>query len=233
MFTNVFDYLWRGAQKQTDLPHCSTHIRCIALHEFEICSRIDTECFAAHGQCTPIAELQRMHSPESKKFIYVCVQAGSVVGFVAYTFRNDSAHILILAVAESTRRCGVATRLVQAVLSEAEQRQLWQCHLEVRNDNDAACALYTRLGFEKQGEHADYYSDGCSASVLTRLLQTKGTRKAQSAQWWFHQALLPELMAGGLSDDEVAVVAASRWRILQRDCPEQLVIWESKAAEGR
>jgi ribosomal protein S18 acetylase RimI-like enzyme len=124
--------------------------------EFLSCVAVDAECFPAglqHGG-TSLADLRRMHSPPDGKFILVCCSvrsstgigdgsspplpppplppAGEVVlGFVAFSLRDESAHVLTLAVAHRARRRGGATALLQGVLEAARRNRLWQCHLEV------------------------------------------------------------------------------------------------------
>ena len=159
-----------------------------------------------------------MHSPERGRHLEVCTRheataAGNskeeeeIVGFVAYECRGDTAHILIVAVAESARRCGVATRLVHAVLSRARKMLLWSCKLEVREDNLAARALYARLGFAQIGSVQEgYYEDGGNALKFScPLLPAERLQRPRTSLWWYRTAILPELLQAGLSKAEAAL----------------------------
>ena len=61
--------------------------------------------------------------------------------------------------APSHRRQGIATAVVDALLTAAAERGTQQAYLQVETANDGAIALYRRLGFERShGYH--YRSDG-------------------------------------------------------------------------
>eukprot|EP01043_Picozoa_sp_COSAG02_P044001 COSAG02_NODE_3882_length_6090_cov_26.657152_4_plen_1174_part_00 len=212
--------------------------------EFSECRAIDVECFQEQvNQCTPIEELRSMHNPARGQYIDVCLWRSDttisarnpIVGFVAYEFRGDVAHILILAVTRSARRCGVARRLVDAVLGRARSELQWSCRLEVREDNVAARAFYLRAGFVQVGTpHTNFYADGGAALKLSRsLLPPEGLQRARTSLWWYRQMLLPELQAAGKTTADVAVEVATRWRQLKQEQPEVLAEWERKAEEDR
>ncbi len=217
-----------------------------AFHTDELsdCRAIDVECFQDQvNQCTPIEDLRSMHNPARGQYLDVCSWRSDVgisachpiVGFVAYECRGDAAHILILAVTRSARRCGVARRLIDAVLGRARSELRWSCRLEVREDNMAARAFYHRAGFVQVGKpHSNYYADGGAALKLSRpLLPAEGLQRARTSLWWYRQMLLPELQAAGMATADVAVEVATRWRRLKQEQPELLAEWEGKAEEDR
>jgi tRNA threonylcarbamoyl adenosine modification protein YeaZ/ribosomal-protein-alanine acetyltransferase len=82
---------------------------------------------------------------------------GEIVAYCACWLVVDELHINSLAVAGSWRRRGVATRLLEAVSREARARGATSATLEVRESNQAARALYERLGFRVEGVRRDYY----------------------------------------------------------------------------
>ena len=74
-----------------------------------------------------------------------------------------------LAVAPDAQRSGLGTRLLLALLEEAERRRSPRVSLEVRADNTAAHRLYERHGFVRTGVRRGYYQpSGTDAWVLTR-----------------------------------------------------------------
>jgi len=83
--------------------------------------------------------------------------AGSLVAFCACWFIGDEIHLNTLAVTETERRRGHATRLLQFVFREAAGEGLRRATLEVRRSNEAALKLYAGLGFEVRGVRRDYY----------------------------------------------------------------------------
>ncbi|WP_294355442.1 ribosomal protein S18-alanine N-acetyltransferase [uncultured Sphingomonas sp.] len=81
---------------------------------------------------------------------------GEVVGFALVRAIMDEAELLLIAVAPSARRRGVAGALMRSMLAECRGRGVKRVHLEVRANN-AAIALYCAQGFTKAGERRDYY----------------------------------------------------------------------------
>ena len=79
-------------------------------------------------------------------------------GFILARAAAGEAEILTLAVAPDTRRQGLATALVLAAASHAHLLGAQSFFLEVAVGNDAARALYTRLGFVEAGRRKGYYA---------------------------------------------------------------------------
>jgi ribosomal-protein-alanine N-acetyltransferase len=82
---------------------------------------------------------------------------GGVVGYCACWAVFDELHINSLAVDDDWRRRGIARRLLQFVIREAVEAGARSATLEVRRSNQAALALYERLGFHVEGVRRDYY----------------------------------------------------------------------------
>jgi ribosomal-protein-alanine acetyltransferase len=87
---------------------------------------------------------------------------GRILGFAMYRVVAGEGELLNLAVDSSARRTGVARALLQEMMQQAE---IW--HLEVRESNLAAIALYDSLGYQKVGRRSGYYSDGEAAQLFT------------------------------------------------------------------
>lgn len=98
------------------------------------------------------------HSPASR--LYVLRDAGGqVLAFCACWLLVDELHINSVAVEPSRRRTGVGTALMHGVLVEARREGAVRATLEVRRSNDAARALYERLGFTVEAIRPDYYTN--------------------------------------------------------------------------
>jgi ribosomal-protein-alanine N-acetyltransferase len=85
---------------------------------------------------------------------------GEVIGYVLFWHVVDEIHLLNVAVAPPSRRCGVGRALVTEVLSYARSIGARRILLEVRASNRAAIALYEGLGFVRFNVRRRYYSDG-------------------------------------------------------------------------
>ena len=86
---------------------------------------------------------------------------GDIVGFiiVQVEIENDTlfGHIITVNVAPSYRRKGIARKLLEEIEDIFKQKGIGECHLEVREDNNAALKLYQSLGYQKIGKLERYY----------------------------------------------------------------------------
>lgn len=79
-------------------------------------------------------------------------------GFIlAWTVAGD-AEVLTVAVVPEARRRGVGAALVNAAIAAVLARGASSMHLEVAEPNQAARALYAKLGFTEAGRRRDYYA---------------------------------------------------------------------------
>ena len=94
------------------------------------------------------------------------VASGRVVAFCNYWIVVDDLQILTVAVHPDERRRGHAARLVQHMLDEGARAKVRVASLEVRASNEAAQALYRKLGFHDVGRRPRYYADNGEDAVL-------------------------------------------------------------------
>jgi ribosomal-protein-alanine N-acetyltransferase len=95
-----------------------------------------------------------------------------LIGFALMSFHFDErqAHLLLLAVAASHRRAGVATRLLEWLEVIARRGGIRRIHLEVRETARPARAFYRRRGFTVKQKLPGYYQGREDASLLEKLL---------------------------------------------------------------
>jgi ribosomal-protein-alanine N-acetyltransferase len=74
-----------------------------------------------------------------------------------------------MAVAGSSRRRGVGTRLLGEFVAHARAQQGSGILLEVRESNQSARAFYGKAGFEETGFRKSYYSNPTEDAILCRL----------------------------------------------------------------
>jgi ribosomal-protein-alanine N-acetyltransferase len=121
-------------------------------------------------------ECECYSDPWSKKTFRQEIDNPHVVGFVAldpipvgYTFMRltmDEGHIENIAVSPDCRKRGIASLLMDALLVEANNRNLIGLTLEVRQGNRKAMALYHKYGFIVSGYRRDYYRDPYEDAVI-------------------------------------------------------------------
>lgn len=79
-------------------------------------------------------------------------------------------HVVSIAVLPESRRKGVASGLLKAVMEGMGYYRAKQIYLEVRVTNGAGVALYKKLGLEVARTINGYYSDGEDAYVMSKKL---------------------------------------------------------------
>lgn len=84
---------------------------------------------------------------------------GVVVGYAGLMLTGSDAHITTVAVDPEWRRCGIATRLVLAIVRGGLATGCSSLTLEVRMANDGAQELYRRFGFAPAGVRKNYYAE--------------------------------------------------------------------------
>jgi [ribosomal protein S18]-alanine N-acetyltransferase len=106
---------------------------------------------------------------------YLVAEDGErVVGYAGLIAYDDEAHVSTIAVAADRQGEGIGSRLLDALLEEADRRSPVVI-LEVRADNEVAQGLYRRRGFTVIGRRRGYYQpSGADAVVMRRELVRSG-----------------------------------------------------------
>jgi len=81
-----------------------------------------------------------------------------ISGMVMARMVSDEAEILTITVEPAARGQKIAARLMEDVMVRAIAAGVTSLFLEVAEDNEAALALYARLGFHEVGRRPAYYS---------------------------------------------------------------------------
>jgi ribosomal protein S18 acetylase RimI-like enzyme len=102
--------------------------------------------------------------------VVVAHEHGRLVGFGIMDYADDTAHLALMGVAPTHRRCGVGRALVDWLLACAETAGIPCIRLEARDDNAGGLAFYERLGFERAGRVTGYYGGVIDAVRLERWL---------------------------------------------------------------
>lgn len=100
-----------------------------------------------------------------------------VVGYAVASIVAEIAELQRIAVTESHRRTGLATELLEAIITRARAGRADRLLLEVRETNDAALAFYDRHGFVEIDRRPRYYRDGSTAIVMRRDLRAAADQR--------------------------------------------------------
>ncbi len=92
-----------------------------------------------------------------------------LLGYAGLLMVPWEADILNITVRPEARRQGIATQLLEKIGELSEPRGVTVIHLEVRESNAPARALYEKLGFTVDGIRKNYYESPRENAVLMTL----------------------------------------------------------------
>ncbi len=132
-------------------------------------SALERLCFAAPWTKT-MFEDDVVRNPLSRYLVLLDrADPEQVVAYAGYWKIFDEGHITNVAVHPAWRRQGVGTYLMRLLIDLAAAEGIRDMTLEVRPSNEAARALYRRMGFAAEGRRPHYYADnGEDALILWR-----------------------------------------------------------------
>ena len=99
----------------------------------------------------------------------VTEDGGKVVGYALFRVLFEDAEIMSLAVDPSTRRAGAGAAMMARLLSRVTERGGQTVFLEVRASNEAAIALYEKLGFARVRTVRRYYRRPIEDAIVMAL----------------------------------------------------------------
>ncbi|MBO5475572.1 MAG: GNAT family N-acetyltransferase [Bacilli bacterium] len=96
--------------------------------------------------------------------IYIYEENNTILGFIHIEKHFEVIDLINIAVSESSRRKGIASKLIQYVLDTIDHENFL---LEVNSNNDSAIELYRKFNFKEINIRKKYYDDG-DAIVMER-----------------------------------------------------------------
>ena len=108
----------------------------------------------------PWSEAGFLSSLHSKDSLYLAVRkSGQLFGYCGFLQSFDEADITNVAVEETYRGCGVASRMLEQLMELGKARGILRYTLEVRVSNASAIHLYEKLGFRAVGIRKNFYDN--------------------------------------------------------------------------
>src|ERR1043166_2306380 len=92
-----------------------------------------------------------------RRSLLVAETENKAAGFLAARIVADECELEDIVVSLAKRRRGVASELLNKLISIVPECQVHRIFLEVRESNLAACCLYEKFGFVGIGCRTDYY----------------------------------------------------------------------------
>ena len=107
---------------------------------------------------------------EDTLFLVACEEE-KILGYMGIMTVLDEGDITNVSVSKKARRRGIGRNLVEEMIRRMKERGVTTLHLEVRKSNDAAIALYSGLGFVKDGERKNYYEEPVEDAILMSRIE--------------------------------------------------------------
>ena len=110
----------------------------------------------------------RSAAEEERLLFLVAEHEGTVVGYSVSWCVADQAELANLAVDGDVRGAGIGGQLLDAAIAAAREAGCESMHLEVRESNEAARALYASRGFAEVGRRRRYYRAPVEDALVLR-----------------------------------------------------------------
>lgn len=93
-------------------------------------------------------------------------EEGEVLGYCGVLLVLDEGDITSVSVKKNRHREGIGKLLIEALIQKTGREGVGVLHLEVRQSNAAAIALYEKMGFVRDGLRKNYYEAPTEDAVL-------------------------------------------------------------------
>lgn len=128
----------------------------------EAVERVEIACFAMPWSRKAFWR----EASQSDAYYLLAEENQTIIGYVGVWLLGTEGHITNVAVRPESRRYGVATAMLQELISLVKKRGITAMTLEARASNVAALSLYAKLGFHSVGQRPHYYQDNGEAAEI-------------------------------------------------------------------
>ena len=104
---------------------------------------------------------------KNKMAIYIVAKEDDeIVGYGGMWHVINEGHITNIAVKKQHRKKGIVTKIINALIEIAKEKEMIGITLEVRVSNDIAKSLYKKSGFIIEGIRKEYYDDNKEDAIV-------------------------------------------------------------------
>lgn len=123
---------------------------------------IETKCFSH-----PISIVNLNDNLNNDKYIFVgCQTNQEIVGYCGVFIVSGEAYINNIAVLQEYRKKGIATKILEKIISITKDKNCEFITLEVRESNFSSINLYKKLGFHQVGMRKRYYREPVESAII-------------------------------------------------------------------
>ena len=162
-------------------PLTNIHIRELRFFDLGEILGIERELFPDPWSITQFKE-ELSYVPRSRYYVVLEDQSGAIpriVGYagIAFTGIGEPVDIHTLGVAREYQGRGLGQRLLDNLISKANEFHASNILLEVRDGNEPARALYAKNGFTEISRRVGYYARFGDALVMEKSLSSGGAQQ--------------------------------------------------------
>ena len=139
-------------------------IRQAKLYDVPALARIERDSFDSPWSADEITK--DVTSDDGSIYVAVAIIEDERAGYADMRIIKGESQIYNIAVAPEFRKQGIGEALLDHMVRKSEELWLSIITLEVRAGNEAAMALYEKMGFRKVGTRPGYYAKGSEDAVL-------------------------------------------------------------------
>ena len=139
-------------------------IRQAKLYDVPAMARIERESFGSPWSADEITK--DVASNDGSIYVALALVGEERAGYADMRIITGESQIYNIAIAPEFRRQGIGEALLEHMIEKSEKLGLSIITLEVRSGNEAAMALYEKMGFKKVGSRPGYYAKGSEDAVL-------------------------------------------------------------------
>ena len=139
-------------------------IRQAKLYDVPAMARIERETFDDPWSADEITK--DVTNSDGNVYVAVVMIGEERAGYADMRIVKGEAQIYNIAIDKEYRRQGIGEALLSHMIDKAEEAGCSLISLEVRDGNEAAIALYEKMGFQKVGKRPGYYSKGREDAIL-------------------------------------------------------------------
>ena len=132
------------------------------IRHLDAVAKLEVLCFSMPWSRAMI--LTEFRNPRA--FYLAAEDNGALVGYAGMQTVLDEGYVTNVAVSPASRRRGVASQLLEALLAHANTKALSFLTLEVRASNIPAISLYEKYGFQSMGLRPGYYEKPKEDAVI-------------------------------------------------------------------
>ncbi len=146
----------------------------IEVEDINTVVEIEKECFSK-----PWSKKMIQEKLENDYSIFIIAKfKAEVIGYIGASLICGECYIDNIAVTQKFRRMGVASMILDELISQMQQKDCDLITLEVRKSNETAQKLYHMKQFKGIGERKNYYySPTENAVIMTRYLKIQEENK--------------------------------------------------------